>query len=231
MPRRPSPAVTPGAGEKTQMTRARAMTELEGTVLGVVWARQPCTPYQVRREFTESPSPHWSGSAGAIYPLMARLEEAGLVVSVAHATGARQSRLYRVTPAGRRRLRRWVGPPVPAELVGVPPDPLRMRVALLTVLPPAQRLAFLEKIEAALRKLLAFEEAEAVARRTGDPGFAWMARGAVAMQKTRLKWLRGLITSLRRRGGNWPAPPAPPAPLARRAAGKRRRVAPRAPAD
>ncbi len=207
------------------------MTELEGTVLGVVWARQPCTPYQVRREFTESPSPHWSGSAGAIYPLMARLEEAGLVVSVAHATGARPSRLYRVTPAGRRRLRRWVGPPVPAELVGAPPDPLRTRIAFMTVLPAAERLAFLKEIETRLVKLLAVEEAGAAERRADNPHFVWMVRGAIAMQKTRLKWLRGVITSLRRREGNWSAPPAPPARPARRAAGKRRRAAPRAPAD
>lgn len=213
------------------MIRARGMTELEGTVLGVLWARQPCTPYQVRREFIESPSPYWSGSAGAIYPLLARLEAAGLVVSVAHATGARKSRLYRVTPAGRGRLRRWVVSPGTAELVGVPPDPLRMRVALLAVLPPARRLAFLQKIEAGLRKLLEFEEAQAVARRAGDPSFAWMARGAIAMQKTRLKWLRGIITSLRRHAENRTVPRSRPAPPARRAPGKQRRAAPPARAD
>ena len=118
------------------MRRGRPLTELEGSVLGLVWARQPCTPYRVRREFTDSPSPHWSGSAGAIYPLMERLETAGLLRSVAHTTGARGSRLYRITPAGRRALERWVGPPVPDEVAGVPPDPIRMRIASMEVLPP-----------------------------------------------------------------------------------------------
>ena len=180
------------------MNAARALTELEGTVLGVVWARQPCTPYQVRREFLESPSPYWSGSAGAIYPLMARLEAAGLVASVAHATGARQSRLYRVTPTGRRRLRRWVAPRDIIPLVGVPPDPLRTRLAFMGVLPAAERRAYLESIAAGLARLVALEEAETAARRRADPDFATMARGAIALQKTRLAWLRGVLKAGRR---------------------------------
>src|SRR5262245_13459166 len=52
------------------MTSSRNLTELEGTALGVIWAGQPCTPYRVRRVFLDSPSPSWSGSAGAIYPLI-----------------------------------------------------------------------------------------------------------------------------------------------------------------
>ena len=87
------------------MATSRALTELEGTVLGLVWARQPCTPYRVRREFTDSPSPYWSGSAGAIYPLMARLESAGLLRSAPHATGERGSRRYRLTPGWTARAR------------------------------------------------------------------------------------------------------------------------------
>lgn len=119
------------------MVPQRALTELEGTVLGVVRLRQPCTSYRVRREFTESPSPYWSGSAGAIYPLMTRLERAGLLRSTAESTGSRRSREYRLTAAGRAALVRWLGPPVPPEVVGVPPDPLRTRVPFLEALPPA----------------------------------------------------------------------------------------------
>jgi DNA-binding PadR family transcriptional regulator len=177
---------------------ARALTELEGSVLGVVWARQPCTPYRVRREFTDSPSPHWSGSAGAIYPLMARLETARLLRSAAHATGDRGSRLYRLTPAGRRALERWIGPPLSGEVVGVPPDPLRMRIAILDVLPKARRRALLDEIERGVRDRLTQAEAGHAAGLAGGGLFDLMSLGAIAMQRTRLEWVRSVAATLAR---------------------------------
>jgi DNA-binding PadR family transcriptional regulator len=174
---------------------ARALTELEGSVLGVVWARQPCTPYRVRREFTDSPSPHWSGSAGAIYPLMARLEAARLLRSAAHATGDRGSRLYRLTPAGRRALELWIGPPVSPELVGVPPDPLRMRIAIMNALPKARQRALLDEIERGVRDRLARAEAGHAAGLAGGGLFDFMSLGAIAMQRTRLAWVRSVAAT------------------------------------
>jgi len=163
--------------------------------MGVLWARQPCTPYQVRREFLASPSPHWSGSAGAIYPLVVRLEEAGLVRSEPHATGSRRSRLYRMTPAGRRALVRWMGPPVGDEVVGVPPDPLRARIALLTLFPPAHQREYLREIERRLGEMIAHSR-DADAGLSGDPYSERMSRGAIAMQETRLEWVRALRRNL-----------------------------------
>ena len=176
-------------------TKDRSLTELESTVLGVVWSKQPCTPYQVRCEFTESPSPYWSGSGGAIYPLMTRLESKGLVRSKAHATGSRRSRLYEVTPAGRASLRRWVGPPIAEDIVGVPPDPLRTRLAFLDVLPASRRAEWLQEIEARLEQLVG--RSERFQDRAEGPFFALMARGALAMQRTRLAWVRDALRTLR----------------------------------
>lgn len=172
------------------MSHPRNLTELEGIVLGIVWSRQPCTPYQVRREFADSPSPYWSGSAGAIYPLMSRLESVGLLRSEAHATGSRKSRLYGLTPAGRAALVGWVGPPVPPEMVSVPPDPLRMRIAFMTVLPPARRRKFLEELETGLEGFLELFQRDYTERRLGDPQAELMAKGALRMQKARLEWIR-----------------------------------------
>lgn len=177
------------------MPRSRPLTELEGTVMGVLWTRQPCTPYQVRREFFDSPSPHWSGSAGAIYPLVVRLEKAGLARSEPHATGSRRSRLYRLTPTGRRALVRWMGPPVGDEVVGVPPDPLRARIGLLTLFPPAHQREYLRGIERRLGEMVA-RARDAEAGISGDTYTERMACGAMAMQETRLGWVRALRRSL-----------------------------------
>jgi DNA-binding PadR family transcriptional regulator len=170
----------------------RPVTELEGTVLGLVWARQPCTPYQVRREFAESPSPHWSGSAGAIYPLMRRLEAAALLRSSAHATGRRRGRRYRLTPAGRRALVRWIGPPHDATTVGVPPDPLRTRIPFLPALPAKARARFLEEAESAIRAHLAHARADLTRRKPHGPYFTLMAQGAITMLTGRLEWVRAM---------------------------------------
>ena len=180
------------------MTPSRPLTELEGTVLGVVWARQHCTPYRVRREFLDSPSPYWSGSAGAIYPLMLRLETAGLLRSIERATGARVGRLYRVTPAGHRVLRRWVRPPFDALVVGVPPDPIRVRIAFLGVLPPARQRAALEAIRTGLRLQLASAVRSHEADEAGGLHFELMAQGAIAMLRTRLAWIKSVGRALGR---------------------------------
>jgi DNA-binding PadR family transcriptional regulator len=169
--------------------RKRPITELEGTVLGLISARQPVTPYQVRTVFLRSPSPHWSGSAGAIYPLMRRLEKAGLLSSLKARTGSRPCRRYRVTAGGRRALRRWIGPPIHDMVVGVPADPLRMRVACSSLLPPRDRRAFLRITVARMRQQLTVAERGLSAEETGGFHFQLMARGAVAMMRARLEWI------------------------------------------
>jgi DNA-binding PadR family transcriptional regulator len=179
------------------MARVRTVTELEGMVLGVIRSRQPCTPYQVRKEFLDSPSPYWSGSAGAIYPVVTRLETAGFVRSRDHATGSRRGRHYRVTSRGQAALARWIGPPVTEEITGVPPDPLRMRIALLDALPPAARLRFLEETEARIRESLGEAQRYHDRRKVDGPMMELMARGALAMQRTRLRWIREVAEALR----------------------------------
>jgi len=124
-----------------------------------------------------------------------RLEKAGLVRSEAHATGSRRSRLYRLTPAGRRALVRWMGPPVGDEIVGVPPDPLRARIGLLTLFPLTHQRRYLREIERRLGEMI-------VRTRVAEPSLGGavfserMTRGAIAMLETRLKWVRELRLSL-----------------------------------
>ena len=181
------------------MGQERTLTELEGTVLGVIFRRQPCTPYQVRREFTDSPSTFWSGSAGAIYPLVARLEASGLVRSNRHATGSRKSRLYRLTPSGRKALGRWVGDTSP-DILSVPPDPVRTRIAYMTVLPLEDRLLYLENVVAGMEDFLARFEEDYVERRAGDRYTELMAKGAMAMHRSRIRWIKDVMATLREEG-------------------------------
>ncbi len=189
---------------------ARPLTELENCVLGLVWERGPCTPYALRKEFLDSPAPYWSGSAGAIYPLIARLERRGLIRSHATATGRRKGKGLTLTPKGLSHLCAWLCPPLAAEVVGLPPDPLRVRLRFLTALPRKQQAAFLAAAEKQVREQL--ERVEQAFDREAAAGFYAhaTARGALAHQRARLEWIRETAEALTgSRDGSRHNPPVP----------------------
>jgi DNA-binding PadR family transcriptional regulator len=171
--------------------RPPALTELEGSVLGMIGSRGPCTPYAIRRDFQESPSLYWSASAGAVYPLIGRLKKQGLI-KVKRTTGdGRGGNLYVLTPAGERALRSWLGPPCPPTTISVPPDPLRNRVETFAMLSVKERAAFLgdaiRHVEAYLRDIQAYTERK---KADGEEIDYLVGLGAYRMTQARLEWLR-----------------------------------------
>src|SRR6516162_6375678 len=88
-------------------TKSRALTELEGAALTVIHRLKSCTPYRVRLDFLRSRSHEWSGSAGAVYPALRRLQARGFLK--AQQTGeARRSVNYALTKAGSDALLGWL---------------------------------------------------------------------------------------------------------------------------
>ncbi len=163
----------------------------------MVWRDGPCSTYQVRKSFLESPTPTWSGSAGAIYPAVRRLERAGLLRSRKADRDGRGTRLYRITTAGRRALEAWLTPPLPDDAVGISSDPVRTRVLFLEVLPPARRRKFLDGVERQLDEHLAeLREARRAVLASGEPSLALAARGALLVARARRRWLREVRESL-----------------------------------
>ena len=174
-------------------------SELEGCVLGHLWKCGPCTAYSIRRVLLDSPSSHWSGSAGAVYPLLARFERRGLVRSRKAMRGDREGWLYALTPAGRGRFRAWLGPPITPDVVSITPDPLRTRVHFLGALSPRRRAAFFAAARAALE--LHLEELRAAP--LADEFDRLALRGALRLTRVRLAWLEEVRRTLaaRRRAG------------------------------
>ena len=78
---------------------------LRHAVLGLL-STQPSTGYELTNRFDVSLANAWHASHSQIYPELARLEEAGMVEVVGE--GARNSRTFGITPAGRDELRRWL---------------------------------------------------------------------------------------------------------------------------
>ncbi len=175
------------------MTR---LSELEACVLALIWADGPATPYAVRQVFLKSPSPEWSGSAGAIYPLIKRLERRALIRSVPHSTGERQGRLFSLAPAGRGALKRWLDPGIPTWVTGVPPDPLRTRIRFLGAVPVEGQKKFLSAAQMAVDEHLRIMLQDYKSRRQKGGFEYWMARGALMAMRARRAWLSQMARTL-----------------------------------
>jgi DNA-binding PadR family transcriptional regulator len=185
---------------RTERKRISGLSELEAVVLGLVWAQGPCTAYSVRLTVKRSLSTQWSGSAGAVYPAVVRLEDRGLIRSRAVLTGRRRSMELEITRSGIGALRTWIGPPIAEIAAGIPVDPLRTRLRFLEVLPPAKRAAFLtdakKRLEADIRRVDADYRR---ARRSGASPFTLaMVRGVRYMTRARLKTIAELMAELSR---------------------------------
>lgn len=169
----------------------RRLSELEHVVLGIVWRDGPCTAYAIRREFANSPSSHWGGSAGSIYPLVERLVEAGMLRAQAGGTEKRPAQLYRVSRSGKATLRAWLTPPLPDEAVTAEFDPVRTRLFFLGALLPEQRHLLLNDAETRLHHWTdTARQHRRELERKGDVFGALAARGVERVARAKLAWVR-----------------------------------------
>jgi DNA-binding PadR family transcriptional regulator len=122
------------------------LTDLEGAALAEIARLGTATSYAVAQSFAQSPSEFWSGSAGAVYPMIKRLAARGLLEARTASTGQRARLDYHLTPDGREALEHWLLDAKRAAGIGF--DPLRTRLTHLNLVTPAQRKAFLAEVRA-----------------------------------------------------------------------------------
>jgi PadR family transcriptional regulator AphA len=77
-------------------------------ILGMLGWR-PMSGYEIKSLVDKSTRFFWAASYGQIYPELRRLSAAGLIEGKASPQGGRQRNVYRLTPAGRKELRVWLG--------------------------------------------------------------------------------------------------------------------------
>ncbi|MDH3629273.1 MAG: PadR family transcriptional regulator [Acidobacteriota bacterium] len=175
----------------------RIATELENCVLGIVAEHQPCTAYRIRHNLKISLSSYWSASAGAIYPLMQRLEDRGWIRVDEEKWGSRTRRSYSLTRAGRHQLRAWLSPPLADWAAAFTYDPVRTRIFFLGNLSPKRRLAFLDEAIARTETTLGEHRDEKKAQSATLQAFDSIGRdGAIAELEARARWLRSVRKKL-----------------------------------
>jgi DNA-binding PadR family transcriptional regulator len=166
-----------------------ANTELESCVLSIVRDREPCTAYAVRMTLAASASSFWSGSSGAVYPLLRRLQARGLVEVVDQPWGEGSKKLFRLTRAGRAEVKHWVRS-LPEWSGAVTMDPIRTRVFALDALTLRERELFLDRSEELTRESIArLKDEIAASRKAGRHWEAIGTTGALRELEARLRWL------------------------------------------
>lgn len=154
------------------------LTDLEGAALAEIASRGTATSYAITQLFARSPSEFWSGSAGAVYPMLKRLAARGLLEPSEAATGKRQRLDYQITPKGRDAMEIWLLDAQRASGMGF--DPLRTRLGLLHLVSPDRRKAFIKDVRA---------RSEDFAKRPAFPGQPTMIKIHTSWLKARATWL------------------------------------------
>jgi PadR family transcriptional regulator AphA len=85
------------------------------SLLGVL-SLGPKSGYEMRQMMERSTANFWSESFGQIYPALKSMVKDGLVTVEDKGGEARAKKIYRLTDAGERRLRRWLGLPAKAQV-------------------------------------------------------------------------------------------------------------------
>src|SRR3954469_9835518 len=116
-----------------------AGVSLRHALLGML-QMEPATGYDLARRFDRSLSNAWHASHSQIYPELARLQDEGMVEVVGE--GARRSRTWAVTAAGRDELRRFM---TEAEPVRSQRNETAVRWFLVDLLEPADKRTALER--------------------------------------------------------------------------------------
>lgn len=78
------------------------------SLLGLL-SQRPMSGYEMRQVMERSTSNFWTESYGQIYPALRRLVKDGLATVEEQSKDGRAKKVYKLTDAGERRLKKWLG--------------------------------------------------------------------------------------------------------------------------
>src|SRR5262245_2889528 len=145
----------------------------------------PRSGYDIKATVDRSTRFFWAASYGQIYPELRRLDEEGLVAGEETPTGRRRRRVYDITPAGRRALRKWLSGPI--ETIELRDESL-LRLFFADVLPHTEALLLLTGRKRGHEQYL--EVLRAIDARPGvDPPFVDLVlRWGIAFNEWGMQW-------------------------------------------
>lgn len=168
------------------------LNDHEGIFLSLVRRLEPTTAYQVAKVYEQSPVTNYKTHKGKIYPIIARLEERGLLARRRVVSDKRGTEEISCTPAGVEALREWVMRDDPNHLLI--DDPLRMKVQTFDLLSRAEQIAWVAAMRESLHRKL--EEVEDYGHSVTLPFKDVVHDNAVRSIRMRIDWLDSLTKSL-----------------------------------
>jgi DNA-binding PadR family transcriptional regulator len=112
-----------------RIMKSATPTTLGYALLGLLH-QEPRSGYDLRKIFETTPMGHCSGSPGAIYPALRRLEQQGLIEGqVDHTTSLRPRQVFRPTETGTEMFQKWLARDVQRDDVIWRLDELMLRFA------------------------------------------------------------------------------------------------------
>ncbi|HEX3922626.1 MAG TPA: PadR family transcriptional regulator [Streptosporangiaceae bacterium] len=178
----------------------RQLTDFEQVLLLMV-AGAPSTGYDLKQAFATTPLGVYQPSSGALYPALRRLERRGLLRADPGQPSdqARRRFIYHITEAGLAAHAAWVRQPVnPATISQDLPLHLMRFVAMETLLPRAEVLAFLADVRDALAAFLDGLERYTSAADFGDRHSPLALDHGVSAFAASLAWTKRAINTLSR---------------------------------
>jgi len=114
---------------------------------------KPSSGYDLRKIFSSTSMKTYSGSPGAIYPALRRLQEQGLIRgTVEEGSGMRRRQMFRLTPKGLAELKAWITLPIAREDLESGLKTVMLRFAFSeTAIGPTASLEILKSLETALQ--------------------------------------------------------------------------------
>jgi DNA-binding PadR family transcriptional regulator len=165
--------------------RMNTLTDLEAAVLAKIAREGSVTSYGIAKEFSNSMSEFWSGSAGAIYPATRRLVTRGFIDASRPDDGRHARTEYRVSRSGRSALKKWLLDVKRASGLGF--DPLRSRLVNIELVTERERRSFLDAVEAEVVRAASVEPV------TDSPQLSQIH---ATVMKARLDWIRAVRSVL-----------------------------------
>ncbi len=154
-------------------------------ILGLL-SLSPRSGYDIKAVVDRSTRFFWAASYGQIYPELRRLEQEGLIEGEDVPNGRRARRVFRLTPAGRDELRRWLLSP--GELAVELRDESLLRLFFADSLPHEEALQLLEGRRRGHEQFL--EILRAIDARPGDdpPFVDLVLRWGIAFNEWGVEW-------------------------------------------
>ncbi|MEN8145187.1 MAG: PadR family transcriptional regulator [Gemmatimonadota bacterium] len=172
---------------------------LEYALLGLIRGA-PQSGYDLRKVFEETAMAGYSGSPGAIYPALRRLEHSGLIEGDVPDDTRRRRKEFRLTERGRAVLLDWLALPVTHDDVALRFPELMLRFVFLSFdESDSLTLRFLERLESHLGEYIADLKVQREQLPLTMHGRLAL-EGGIASSEARHRWALEAQESFRRKG-------------------------------